>query len=47
MRTATRLSFIHSVAGGLLAAMAFHTIGAATETENFNMQVLPGPFAVR
>jgi len=45
MRTATRLSFIHSVAGGLLAAIAFHTIGAATET--FNMQVLPGPFAVR
>ena len=41
MRTATRLSFIHSVAGGLLTAMAFHTIGAATETENFNMQVLP------
>ncbi len=41
MRTATRLSFIHSVAGGLLAAMAFHTIGAATETENLNMQVLP------
>ena len=43
MSTAARLSFINSVAGGLLAAMAFHTIGAATETENFNMQVLPAP----
>ena len=43
MSTAARLSFINRVAGGLLAAMAFHTIGAATETENFNMQVLPAP----
>ncbi len=41
MRTAGRL--LRSAAGGLLAALALDGTVGATESENFNMQVLPAP----